>query len=226
MQDLINTLYSILTYKEITTDVIIGVSSRCSMCKVIKPANMFAKTSKKLTKSGVCKKCNNKRCIEWQAANKDKLDIYRFEYYQKNKKRIDAYKKKWRDENKERCTAFSAKRRTIKLSIEFNYTSFDVKLLKELYNSCAYCASDFNGDYTVDHIIPLNGFEKKNIRNDIGNLVLSCKSCNSTKSNKRLDGWLEKSGNHKTVRFSSNVDMDYVTACLSKTLVDMPYLSY
>jgi len=54
-----------------------------------------------------------------------------------------------------------------------------IKLIMRDGNSCAYCGTE-NKSLEIDHIIP----KSKGGVNDINNLVLSCRDCNSKKDDK------------------------------------------
>ena len=58
-------------------------------------------------------------------------------------------------------------------------------LLKEAEYKCKYCGIDCREKYHVDHILPIC----KGGNNDIGNLAISCPSCNYSKGGKLLDEW-------------------------------------
>lgn len=61
----------------------------------------------------------------------------------------------------------------------FNYKRPSLfKYLISRQNVCCFCGSD--KDLTIDHILPLS----RNGSNDIKNLQILCRSCNSRKSNK------------------------------------------
>ena len=66
-----------------------------------------------------------------------------------------------------------------------------LKLRYEVYKKyddyCTYCHVRFRGDKTIDHVIPVS----RGGSNDIENLVVCCRSCNSTKGVKSLEelGW-------------------------------------
>lgn len=53
---------------------------------------------------------------------------------------------------------------------------------------CRYCMCDINADglaWAVDHIVPLI----KGGTNDLGNLVVACKPCNSSKAGRSIEEW-------------------------------------
>lgn len=59
------------------------------------------------------------------------------------------------------------------------------KLVRRLGNRCVYCRKTFDGDLTMDHVVPLT----RQGRNTIGNVVPACRSCNSSKSDSFLIEW-------------------------------------
>lgn len=58
------------------------------------------------------------------------------------------------------------------------------KVYAKTKGRCAYCGEDLStGSYSIDHIIP----KSKGGTNNIENLFLCCKSCNSRKKNRTLN---------------------------------------
>ncbi|MCX8455346.1 HNH endonuclease [Paenarthrobacter ureafaciens] len=50
---------------------------------------------------------------------------------------------------------------------------------------CAYCDEKIDGQPDPDHVTPLS----RGGRNDIGNIVACCRSCNADKCDMTLDEW-------------------------------------
>ena len=89
-------------------------------------------------------------------------------------------RKNWRIENREYLLVYDKNRRSKMAGLGFGFTLCDWKKTKdEFNNTCAYC-----GIYTEhlhqDHFIPLS----KGGGYVIGNIVPSCKRCNSSKHNR------------------------------------------
>lgn len=76
----------------------------CSLCK-----ESFADELFQMRGNGVrrkdCKLCQKKRAAEFRERNKEKLTLYRKEYYVENEDRLKEYKKKWCEANKETLSA-------------------------------------------------------------------------------------------------------------------------
>jgi len=60
-------------------------------------------------------------------------------------------------------------------------------LVERFAGRCAYCGTSGT---TIDHIVPIS----KGGRDEIGNVLPACKSCNSSKNNKDLAVWLAEKG--------------------------------
>lgn len=149
----------------------------CSKCKVEKPFSEFYKKTRykdySTSPAGYSSDC--KECIK----AKQRL-------WNKNcsKELRNQVSKKWRKRNpdkvKQSCQANNANRRA-------NYkvlTRKDIAyILTEGQYSCVYCSSSGN---TIDHLVPVS----KGGSNNYSNLVVACKSCNSSKRDKPLLNFL------------------------------------
>lgn len=68
-----------------------------------------------------------------------------------------------------------------------SFSENDWKETKDYFsNQCAYCGA--SGDLVIDHVIPINKAFLGEHR--LGNLIPSCRSCNSTKSDKNYHDFL------------------------------------
>ena len=97
-----------------------------------------------------------------------------------------------------------------KIDIVMNNYNIPVQIesrLHELYKNCVYCGKTFTKDATIEHI-----------DNDVGNIslkniVLCCRSCNSSKGNKNLKDWLN-SEYCSINNISYNTVADVIKNCL------------
>ena len=97
--------------------------------------------------------------------------------YQKEARRLypERYRVKW------------AKRRAIEMNASGQFTPQDVlSLHEEQRGLCFYCNTALNGQYHVDHKIPLS----KGGTNWPNNLCLACQPCNDSKLNKTPEEFL------------------------------------
>lgn len=62
------------------------------------------------------------------------------------------------------------------------------KLKKDGFYSCFYCKKTLREDVTVDHIKPRSKYPE--LQFEVDNLVISCRSCNSSKGTKELEDFL------------------------------------
>ncbi len=65
-------------------------------------------------------------------------------------------------------------------------------LAEEFGNRCAYCEKKLGGSFDVDHLVPMNRTSLG--LHMYGNLVPSCKPCNSAKKAKTLEDFIKDSG--------------------------------
>lgn len=145
---------------------------------------------------------------EYRQNNRDELAKKKKEYYKKNKEAISDQRKKyrednihklkeWRIKNKDKLKearkayrkteAYKLSKRNSKLKRrqkekDGNASTEFIKMLLEESTKCYWCDKEFSKDdiRTIDHYKPLN----KGGRHDEDNLVVACKSCNSSKQDK------------------------------------------
>ena len=142
------------------------------------------------------KKKNNKRYYE---NNLKKIKERNKQYFQEHKENLEEYLTQWRKKNNY-CSLWkrtekgrannqrsNSKRRARLREIINTLTSEEwLDILTQHNFKCAYCGKELinSFDTTRDHIIPIS----KGGNNTKENIVPSCRSCNSKKYNKILEG--------------------------------------
>lgn len=103
-------------------------------------------------------------------------------YREKNSEVVKFRSHKWYSENKDRHAVLGRNYRARKNSVGGTHTAADIaNLLEKQKGKCAWCLISFGTEKpTVDHYIPL----ARGGSNDVKNLRLLHKSCNSRKSSK------------------------------------------
>ena len=115
--------------------------------------------------------------------NKAERTAKSVEWGRNNKEKRKEYKDKWRAKNKEQ-TNFLTRQYHYRRKNAIGSVSYDDTLwLKSLFVRCAYCFTG-NGE-TLDHIFPLI----RGGTNNLENLVMACRSCNSSKGGKTVGEW-------------------------------------
>lgn len=115
---------------------------------------------------------------DYYQKNKDDLKQKASEYFKANKEKVYKYKKLWNKTETGRNTA-----RAIGISKrKAGYiTAKQVKELKlKFKNKCYWCNCDVSKGYHIDHYVSI----AKGGTSDFNNLVMSCSSCNISKSAK------------------------------------------
>jgi 5-methylcytosine-specific restriction endonuclease McrA len=170
----------------------------CSRCKKEKSESEF--------EGG----CECKPCIEYKkfyyVNNRDKLLGYSKEYYQENKSKVrERFKKnKYKYPKYPKEYNAESRRKSYRKHPEtakaYNHTrranggkklSPDTinKLIEDSGNICFWCDCDIpKGELHIDHIYPVS----KGGKNDIFNLVVSCRTCNLRKKDKDPELWLDE----------------------------------
>lgn len=176
----------------------------CKICLIPKSLDEYhLKASSKDGRQGRCKLCATRVAIEWQKANKDRVNQKNAEWRRNNttasrqhqRRYRDTHKEqerakwdRWKQENPEKYKATRAasrsKRRAREANVVGTVTSKEIKNLKTEYcKLCAYCLQPAT---TIDHIVPLNDGGQ----NVLDNLVPACRSCNSSKQDAPLLVWM------------------------------------
>ena len=121
---------------------------------------------------------NEEKIKKYRQKNEDKIKKYR----QENKEKLRENAKKWCQKNKEKVRLYVHTRRTRKNNATGTYTMKQIKELRKISEGMCngwkrqpHLVGEEN--LTIDHITPLS----KGGNNDISNVQLLCKSCNSSK---------------------------------------------
>jgi len=172
----------------------------CNKCHKELPANNEFFHKNRSSKDGlnsICIKCKKEYCFD----NKDKINNYVKKYRKENyekclqRQRLRMKTQKYKLQAKEWTKRLYQKNK-VKRAIQWQNrraegmgASGKITLqqwddcLKYFDYKCAYCGK--SKKLSIDHIIPLT----KNGINSLSNIVPSCKSCNSSKSNHNYENW-------------------------------------
>ena len=206
-----------LSYDECHKEINGVLHKLCKICEEWFPCDVehFYKSSSNV-KDGLfpyCKVCWNKQTTEWGKENVDK----KRGYYRKNNKtettkqrkylfskyqRESGYRKEWELNNPDKIKSYhdiySNKKHTI--------SKKEWLSCKEYFNNrCAYCElpieehyNKFRGELRLTDLhrehVDCNG------ESDLSNCIPSCKDCNSSKHNSKLEVWY----NENNINFSQD----------------------
>lgn len=109
-------------------------------------------------------------------------------YVESRKEELATYYREYRQRNKERKDAQSRTRKARKRDAEGEHTAEEVMQMYEDQDGlCAYCERELNGEFHVEHMIPLC----RGGSNDWSNLAISCPECNMRKRDKTAVEFME-----------------------------------
>ncbi len=140
------------------------------------------RTDKK-TRETVLQQCRN-----WKASNKE---------------RVKAYNQKYAAEHPEYFRAAAKRRATLTKALVKTLTPEEWENAKLYFGGCAYCGKQLK-KLTKDHFIPLS----KGGTYTAENILPSCRSCNSSKSNKSFEEWY-KTFSHYSIEREKRIK-DYI----------------
>lgn len=176
----------------------------CTKCGETKPATteyFYRQKDGALGLRPDCKICMANRGKEYRQNNAERIANYmsqwrtkhiereldRSRQYQRaNRNQVLANRREKYAENPDLARAQRDLKRAKKAGAPGEYTADDVKArYKAQAGKCYYCSQDLNNEYQIDHVIPLS----RGGSNWPENIVVACKSCNSSKRNKLLSEW-------------------------------------
>lgn len=102
------------------------------------------------------------------------------------------------ERGKAKSRAMCAKRRALKLGVTVEPVN-ESAIYEKFDNMCVYCGS--REDLGLDHVVALT----RGGKHSMDNLVVACRSCNSSKGNSRLDVWLAKRFRQKVKNISNTL---------------------
>lgn len=125
--------------------------------------------------------------------NKEKYAKLKKRYWQEKKDVLSEYQKRWAKENREKVRLIQQRKYARRKSLPATLTEEQwTKIKQDFNNSCAYCNMSeeehirlFGEPLHQEHFIPLSKGGEYSHRN----IIPSCKSCNSSKSNKDFFEW-------------------------------------
>ena len=166
----------------------------CSRCKEILTLDMFHKDKSKWDNlHGFCKCCTKKVNHETYIKNPQKKMQKVMEYQKLTGlySRYHPYNPKYysSEESKRKKTERDKRRRTLvkNANKKCRITKDVINQVIQKYNGCcAYCGKSVINDFEIDHKIPLF----RGGGNEINNLALSCKKCNSSKGKRTYDEYV------------------------------------
>jgi len=187
---------------------------RCTKCWEVKSFSEFHKQVK--GKYGVVTQCKTCRAIkdkEYYEANRDKyLARSRIQYHAHreealaagrqwcidNPEKVAAKARRWQVKNADHVASYMRmwRARTAGVVIEI----IDIAEVWDYWGPmCAYCGS--TEDLTLDHIVPLS----QGGPHSFDNLTVACRSCNTSKSAKKLIEWMWWKARRAELEMTTNI---------------------
>lgn len=143
-------------------------------------------------RNAICKRNKQNRAKYYNANNIKRRSLYiNPKYREASIARTKAWAQAHPDMRREQARRAKAKRRGAR--VDYIQGSTLVALIQEANGRCAYC--DEERSLTVDHIVPV----KQGGMHAITNMVMACRSCNSSKGAKNAIDWIKWKGiEHRT----------------------------
>ena len=189
---------------------------RCSKCGEVKPATTqyFRRKYKREILRADCKKCESldrhdyrNRIVQGVQSKKEKEpmppqgykkcrkcgEIKLLQMFFRSSASKDGHngqcKLCCRSKHADRIRASNHKRRARLASIPGHFTYKDIAHITAIQQGhCCYCGRA-GVKLTIEHIIPIT---REGTSNDPWNICLACRNCNSSKSNRLLEEWVDR----------------------------------
>lgn len=177
---------------------------RCCLCEVELPFSSFGINRAK--KDGLhrmcreCRKLDEKRLrllnphitrranVRWRKKNPERAKFHRDKYFRGHRELYAARATAWLKAHPEAKLAYTASYRSRLAGASGKHTAAQLRaLLKEQGGKCNACRCDITEKPSVDHIVAIS----RGGSNDIGNIQLLCKLCNSRKHAKPFSEFLQ-----------------------------------
>lgn len=129
-----------------------------------------------------------KRRFYAENTEREKLRVRK--YRQKNPEKIRQYAREYAKKNPELVSSFTRQRRALKIGAEGRHTADEIRqLIRKQRGKCACCRKRMSPP-SIDHIQPLS----RGGSNDILNIQMLCRSCNSRKHAKDPIAFMQERG--------------------------------
>jgi 5-methylcytosine-specific restriction endonuclease McrA len=161
----------------ITPNVVTDVKKECLNCRLVHPLNEFPDSERgRKGKGSYCKKCTR----EYHRQEKFRL---------KRRAAVSRYREKHKDRWRFLHRCQQMKRRAWKAAADTGAVTHQFLCQLYLVSTCHYCNKPIPPERrTADHIIPLS----KGGLHHPDNMVMSCGSCNSSKSNRSVEEFIKE----------------------------------
>ena len=168
----------------------------CRKCDVgLTVENWYPSYAK--TYNDICKECAKAYARRYNAEHKEWKAAYGRQHYLENKGRYKARARRRREEKPEECRKADRRwreenpekkrengRRYDARKLNATIGEVDYVAIHERDKVCVYCGAD--EDLTIDHVVALT----RGGPHCQENLVVACRSCNSSKNDTPLEEWL------------------------------------